>query len=231
MVPRQGAIAIFVKTPGYSPLKTRLAATIGQSLAEEFHQLSAKAVEAVVRVASKRTRAIPFWAVAEADAVSDPVWDEFPTISQGTGDLGTRLSHVNQILSTKYDYVIFLGADAPQLPVDYLIQAVNHLSSFTDRDQFVVGPASDGGFYLFGTQLCLSQETWLNIPYSESNTTEKLLKQIQNKGDVHLLPVLTDVDTDHELKAVKQQAGDARSILPEQLEVVEWIQKLGFQNP
>lgn len=231
MASRQGAIAIFVKTPGYSALKTRLAAIIGQTQAEQFHQLSAKAVEAVVRSVTEQKHVLPYWAVAEAAALSDLVWKQFPTISQGTGDLGTRLSHVNQLLSAKYDYVIFLGADTPQLSVDTLVQAVNYLTDFADRPRFVIGPASDGGFYLFGTQLCLSQESWLNIPYSEPNTAEILLKQIQDQGEVQLLPELTDVDTVHELEAVKQQAGDANAILPEQFQVIEWIQKLDFQNP
>ncbi len=222
---RQGAIAIFVKTPGYSPLKTRLAASIGQALAEEFHMLSATAVAAVVELVAKQKPVFPHWAVAEATALSDPSWNQFPTLSQGTGNLGARLAHVNQILSAKYDYVIFLGADAPQLPVDYLIQAVDYLSDFTDRPQFVLGPARDGGFYLFGTQMCLSQKTWLNIPYSESNTAEKLLEQIQGQGDVHQLPVLTDVDTVDELELITRQAGVTESILPEQQQVVEWIRQ------
>jgi glycosyltransferase A (GT-A) superfamily protein (DUF2064 family) len=33
-----GAIAIFVKTPGYSTVKTRLAAAVGSSVAHEWHE-------------------------------------------------------------------------------------------------------------------------------------------------------------------------------------------------
>ncbi|HCO24225.1 MAG TPA: hypothetical protein DIT97_14715, partial [Gimesia maris] len=49
MLSKQGAIAVFVKTPGYSPLKTRLAQSVGTVQAEQFHILSAKAVAAVVQ--------------------------------------------------------------------------------------------------------------------------------------------------------------------------------------
>ena len=231
MDPRQGAIAIFVKTPGYSPLKTRLAESIGETLAEQFHQLSAKAVEAVVRAVALQKPVFPFWAVAEEAALSDPLWKQFPTISQGTGDLGTRLAYVNQSLSATYDYVIFLGADAPQLPVASLATAVEYLSVITDRPRFVIGPACDGGFYLFGSQICLTQEAWLNVPYSASNTAEKLREQIQGRGDILELPILTDVDTVHELKKIKQEVSDMESVLPEQLQVIEWIQKCDSQNP
>ncbi|MFH1300678.1 MAG: TIGR04282 family arsenosugar biosynthesis glycosyltransferase [Planctomycetota bacterium] len=230
MNPSQGAIAVFVKTPGYSPLKTRLAASIGQTEAEQFHLLSAKAVEAVVQSAAKLKPVTPYWAVAEAAALSDPLWNQFSSIDQGTGDLGTRLSHVQRVLSETYDYVIFLGADAPQLPVASLAKAVELLSNFTARPQFVIGPASDGGFYLFGSQICLTREEWCQVPYSAANTTEMLLAQIQDRGDVHQLPVLTDVDTVDDLKSIGQEMSRVEAVLPAQRQVFEWIQQRHFQN-
>lgn len=223
MVPRQGAIAIFVKTPGFSPLKTRLAQSIGQTQAEQFHLLSAKAVEAVVQHVTARKPVVPYWAVAEEAALLNPLWNQFPTVFQGAGDLGMRLAHIDQCLFDTHDYAIFLGADAPQLPVTYLLEAVELLSKNVDQPQFVIGPANDGGFYLFGSQVSLTQKEWLDVPYSASNTAEKLLEQIQGRGTIHKLPVLDDVDTIDELEIIKQQVGVAGSILQEQQQVVEWI--------
>tara|TARA_R110002111_G_scaffold144910_2_gene211303 strand:- start:173129 stop:173824 length:696 start_codon:yes stop_codon:yes gene_type:complete len=230
MSPGQGAIAVFVKTPGHSPLKTRLAASIGQTAAEQFHLLSAKAVEAVVQSVAKQKQVTPYWAVAEAAALSDPIWQQFSSLDQGTGDLGTRLAHVQQVLSETHDYVIFLGADAPQLSAAYLMKAVEILSIFKDRPQFVIGPASDGGFYLFGSQICLTREEWCHVPYSAESTSEMLLAQIQDQGDVHQLPILTDVDTVHELKSIRQEMRHADLFLPELWQVVEWIQQQDFEG-
>lgn len=223
MVARQGAIAIFVKTPGFSPLKTRLAQSIGQTQAEQFHTLSAKAVEAVVRYVSEREPVVPYWAVAEEPALSSPIWKQFSTVFQGTGDLGMRLAHIDQCLFDAHDYIIFLGADSPQLPVSYLLEAIELLSKKTDQPQFVIGPAIDGGFYLFGSQVSLTQKEWLNIPYSASNTTEKLLEQIQRRGKIHKLPLLTDVDTINELQMIEQQVEIDNNLLLEQHQVLEWI--------
>ena len=50
------AVAIFVKTPGLSPLKTRLAKGIGSALATEFHRRAAAAVSAVARAAGSDIR-------------------------------------------------------------------------------------------------------------------------------------------------------------------------------
>lgn len=227
MVSSQGAIAIFVKTPGHSPLKTRLAASIGQSQAEQFHMLSAKAVESVVRHVSEQRLVIPYWAVAEEAAISDPLWKCFSTIFQGAGDLGMRLAHISQCLSEMHDYVILLGADAPQLPVAYLLETIDILSTDnTGQPQFVIGPANDGGFYLFGSQRCLSQQEWLNIPYSATNTTEKLLDQIQRQGTIHELPALTDVDTVNELRKLKRSSPQNQQLLPEQTHVIDWVEQL-----
>ena len=228
MVSRQGAIVIFVKTPGYSPLKTRLAQTIGQTQAEQFHCLSAAAVAAVIQEVALQKPVTPYWAVAEEAALEDLLWSQFATIFQGTGDLGTRLAHVNRVLSEKHDFVIFLGADAPQLPVSYLTDAVDLLMNVTEQRQFVLGPADDGGFYLFGTPVCLSQEAWLNVPYSTANTAEKLLAQLEGQGNIHRLPALTDVDTVRELQTIIHEQNTGAPLLPEQLQVIEWICQQDF---
>ena len=84
-----GAIAIFVKTPGLSPIKTRLVSSIGVSAAERFHLLSAKAIESVVLDAFRAEPAcIPYWAVAEKEAVHTPYWKSFQTIWQGCQGFG-----------------------------------------------------------------------------------------------------------------------------------------------
>ncbi len=53
------AIAIFVKTPGVSPLKTRLAASLGQEKALHFYKLSLKCIISTL----EETAINPYWAV------------------------------------------------------------------------------------------------------------------------------------------------------------------------
>ncbi|MDQ3495902.1 MAG: hypothetical protein M3485_10390, partial [Pseudomonadota bacterium] len=68
-------LAIFVKTPGHSPLKTRLAAGIGRESAERFHRLAAEAVAAVARAAQATPPGLATaWAVAEDSALDDALW-------------------------------------------------------------------------------------------------------------------------------------------------------------
>ena len=58
-----GAIAIFVKTPGLSPVKTRLAVKLGQKVAEEFHLTSAQAVAETVQTACKQDDIQGYYAI------------------------------------------------------------------------------------------------------------------------------------------------------------------------
>lgn len=230
MATRQGAIAVFVKTPGYSPLKTRLAEGIGQQQAEDFYRLSVQAVASVVTAAAQQTGVIPCWAVAEDAALSDPLWSDFVTIPQGAGDLGTRLAHVNRVLSEQHDFVIFLGADAPQLPVSFLTEAIRMLEQKREPSQFVMGPASDGGFYLFGTQNCVTAEVWCNVPYSADNTARQLRAELAAAGEMHLLPTLTDVDTARDLLAIEEEARESNQLEPAQRAVLEWIRGQNYSS-
>lgn len=230
MVSPQGAIAIFVKTPGYSPLKTRLAADLGQPAAEQFHVQAARAVQAVVASVAAQQPVRPFWAVAEPDACDNPLWNAFESIPQGAGGLGSRLARVNQRLLEQHAFVIFLGADTPQLPPAFLQAAIDVLATPTEQTRFVLGPAADGGFYLFGTSLCLPAQLWCSVPYSDSQTAAVLCEQLQSRGAVHQLPLLTDVDTINELPALKQELQEQETLLPEQQQLWEWIQGDDFSG-
>src|SRR3546814_381382 len=64
-----GALAIFVKTPGHSGLKTRLAAERGERYAVEWYRRAAAAVSSVARRAHARHGVTAYWAVAEAGAL------------------------------------------------------------------------------------------------------------------------------------------------------------------
>ncbi|HEV8692715.1 MAG TPA: hypothetical protein VGQ93_00795, partial [Lysobacter sp.] len=58
-------LAIFVKTPGYSPVKTRLAADCGRAYAEAWYRRAAAAVASVAKIAADREGIAVYWAVAE----------------------------------------------------------------------------------------------------------------------------------------------------------------------
>lgn len=205
------AIAIFVKTPSLSPLKTRLAAGVGDKAAQAFYRLSLNAVQTTVR----DVNVTPYWAVAEEGGLDNPLWKHFKSLYTGEGNLGQRQHHVYETLLKKYDQVLLVGADAPQLSKDLLEQAMLALNA----NDFVIGPARDGGYYLFGGRVSTPAEIWMDVPWSTSMTRERLETGLTSKP-FHL-PVLTDVDTENDLQYVEAEMLGVLS--KQQKQLVEWI--------
>ena len=227
------AIAIFVKTPGLSPIKTRLAYSIGVSKEEEFHVLSSKAVEAIVKTARISYPLIePYWAVAEPEGVRHSNWSRFKTIDQGEGSMGDRLNHVFHLLFEKHQSVIFIGADSPQIKSDLLVNAATQLgSSEYSRPPIVLGRCNDGGFYLFGSSVYIPASIWLNTPYSQKNTADGLVKHLSQKGlSVQDLPTLSDIDTLQDLLTFYEFYENETGLLPEQKMLLRWTNRLRIER-
>jgi rSAM/selenodomain-associated transferase 1 len=211
------AVAVFVKTPGRSPLKTRLAKTVGTEAAHKFYLLACKTIAQTLRQAQAETsQAVqPIWAVAEDDA--DASWSDFPIIHQGQGELGEKLHNVYSSLLARYDSVALIGADAPQITANDLKLTLNALSTGQD---FVAGPASDGGFYLFAGKTKIEKAIWLNTPYSQSDTLDRLFKAIKILGTATTLHRYTDIDTFEDIKeflieieSTQQTSDDKKELL------------------
>lgn len=208
----KGSAAIFVKTPGLSPVKTRLAVGIGESRAIAFHLASAKAVAAVVRRAAQDLDFIPYFAVAEAEALRSEIWSSLPTVYQGDGGLGLRLHRVYSELLTRHGHAILLGSDAPQLEADDLREAVGWISEPRDP-RFVFGPARDGGFWIFGGNRPLPESHWTSIEYSRPDTGSHLLAKTRPLGAIRTLRVLQDADQAEDLPGLSLAlAGLARPL-------------------
>jgi len=197
------AAAVFVKTPGYSPLKTRLAAGLGKSTAEEFHRLAAMCIaETLQRVSrllvSQGVSLTPCWAVAEEAAMHDPLWSDLQTISQGNGSLGARMHFVYSHLLDSHDAVLLLGADSPQISPRILSEAVTSLGG----QEFVLGPADDGGFYLLGGRRPIPLSVWDRVPYSVPETARCMVLELAALGKVAHIESLIDVDVLHDLEGI-----------------------------
>ena len=210
------ALAIFVKTPSLSPVKTRLAAGIGEAAALAFYMRSLRAVAAVARDAGVHV----VWAVGEADGVRDPLWarDGFEVMHTGDGDLGARQGVVYESLLARYERVILIGADAPQISVALINAAIEALA----EQDFVIGPARDGGYYLFGGRVSVMQNVWDNVTWSVATTRDELETGLGS--DVFHLPWLTDVDEQEDLARIVAEM--PKMMNEEQRAIVEWIGQL-----
>ncbi len=211
-------LAIFVKTPGHSPLKTRLAQRLGVADAEMFHILSAAAIGAVAQATPSLTA---YWAVAEASAIDDAHWQSLPCILQGAGDLGARMRQVCEQLRALHGCGILIGADAPQITAEDLQHACMALSNY----DCVIGLSEDGGFWLFGTRVALPDAAWIETPWSQPDTAARFIDAL---GDLHVarLRTLRDVDAIEDLPPLQNALQELPAPLTAQRALYSWLRGL-----
>lgn len=214
MIPKHPArevIIVFIKFPIAGQVKTRLAASLGVDHALRiYNELVALTFSVVSQwlhhrpegggSPSPRSAWIAFTPAelkAECRAWLADSIGTWPTpaewVPQTEGDLGARLQNAFQEAFTSgFSSVCAIGGDCPGLTAASLEQAFLDL---VDHD-VVIGPASDGGYYLIGSNTH-HPDLFDEIPWSTENTLRVTLNRARHAGlSVTLLPPLDDIDTE-----------------------------------
>jgi len=121
---------------------------------------------------------------------------------QPDGDLGQKLRQAFvRAFGEGRQRVVSVGTDCPDLSVDLLREAFDHLKK--DKT-VVVGPATDGGYYLIGlSERC--DALFQDIDWSTSKVLSQALQRAKDAGfKVHKLPTLSDIDTPSDLPVLEK---------------------------
>lgn len=226
-----GGVAIFVKTPGLSPLKTRLAAGIGAQAAEAWYL---RAADAVAEVAASVADLKPYFAVAEALGEARAFWHaraaeiDVPAsaigmLEQGSGSLGQRMAHVHARLLERHRFALLLGADTPQVARAELAAARDWLDA--DEARLCLGPARDGGFWLFGSNRPIPLRAWLAPSYSTPQAAAQFQHALDGVGAWHRLCVRSDVDTAADLEAAAAELSALQAPTRAQSGLLRWMRQ------
>jgi len=140
------------KAPRPGGAKTRLARAIGSVAASElsacFLRDVATAIEAVPEAVGRKGYAVYAPAGTE-NLLRDLFPEKFGLLLKASDDLGDALFDATRdLLLAGHDCVLLVNGDSPTLPPEFLVQAIEVLRKAGDR--LVLGPASDGGYYLIG---------------------------------------------------------------------------------
>ena len=208
------AVAIFVKTPELSAVKTRLWPGIGRAQAERLHRASAGAVQSVVVRASSSDKVQGYWALAESTEASARLWPGLHHVEQGDGSLGERMAAVYRQLRQHHQSVVLIGADAPQLESSVLLQAADWLDAKQAR--LTIGRAVDGGFWLFGGNTNIGAQAWLKPRYSEHETANEFITAMDPFGAWFEVGNLHDLDTIDDIAPVRAQLDSLTTATAEQ---------------
>lgn len=202
------ALAVFVKTPGLSPIKTRLAKSIGESQALKVYQKCLEMTQLKIDqlVAESSQILVPYWAVAEKEGLTAAHWKSWNRIYQGEGELGDRLSRVYEELLSQFDGVILMGADSPLFPSTEINDGISWLAN--NEFGALVGPTLDGGYYAFGFRKPVPKSIWTSVPYSTSTTLASFLDLLPSQIEKNFLSKHWDVDTQDDLRRLEREVPD-----------------------
>lgn len=184
-------LGIFAKRPKPGQVKTRLAAETSPAWAAEVAR--AFLLDTLARMSTIVARRVLAFAPADAEACfAELVQGRFELTPQDDGDLGQRMAaFFTQQLDRGAAATVLIGTDSPTLPVAYIEQAFVALRTA----DVVLGPATDGGYYLVGCGKRLPP-IFAGIRWSSASVlAETVAKLTEPDWKLALLPPWYDIDT------------------------------------
>ena len=182
----QPRIVIFARWPQAGRAKTRLIPRFGaQGAAQIYRKLLARTISAA------RDSGLPFAlrvTGGEGAHFRETYGADLALEEQGEGDLGARLARVE-------GPALVIGSDCPALDGAMMVRAAAALKDA----EVVVGPASDGGYYLIGFR-DTPQYLFADMEWSTPEVFAETIARLEARGIAPaLLPELSDVDEPDDL--------------------------------
>lgn len=194
-------LIVFAKNPIPNQVKTRLIPKVSpEQAASLYRAFLADWCETLAEL-SNVDLVIAYTPIEGLPELQTLIGDDVTYIPQtGTG-LGQRLTSATQwAAENRYNKILLVGSDSPTLPLSYIFQAVVGL----DARDVVIGPSTDGGYYLIGVS---SKNLTTTVPFvfeeiawSTADVFQQTVERIQTVNvTLKLLPPWYDVDTPEDL--------------------------------
>ncbi|UWX56635.1 TIGR04282 family arsenosugar biosynthesis glycosyltransferase [Maribacter litopenaei] len=187
-------LLIFTRNPELGKGKRRLAAKVGDQAALDIYNFL---LDHTVKITSG----------LYADKTvyySDEIWEQdkwdnkkYDKKLQTGEDLGARMLNAFQDgFSRGYERIIIIGSDLYDLSQEDLEEGFKVLA----QNDFVIGPAEDGGYYLLGMKQ-LKPELFKNKDWGTESVLEATLSDLKDEKKV-LLELRNDVDYYEDIKDI-----------------------------
>ncbi len=191
-------LLIFTRYPDVGRVKTRLIPALGEVRATQLHR---DMTEHTLNIARALRVMHPVLITACFTGGTVPkmqqwLGDDLDYWLQVGEDLGQRmLNALGSALGATCDRALIIGTDCPALEPSILADAFHQL----DNHDLVLGPATDGGYYLIGMGRVMP-ELFTDIAWgSRAVLSSTLAIADLHHRSVALLPMLSDVDRPEDL--------------------------------
>lgn len=199
-------VLVVAKAPEPGRAKTRLAATVGDLVAAEIAAAALLDTLDAVAEAPVASRVVALTGDLDAAAGAPQIrhgLEQFTVIEQRGDSFADRLANAHADSAGGYP-VLQIGMDTPQVSADLLADCARRLL----QAPAVLGPASDGGWWLLGVRVPAMAECLRAVPMSQSDTGELTLKALRDNGvSVEQVEWLDDFDIADDVAAVRDACG------------------------
>ena len=186
-------LAVFVRFPQPGQAKTRLIPALGpEGAAELQHKMTLHTLRSARDLRRlRRTEVTVRYSGGDEQAMRSLYGADLGLAPQGEGDLGQRLRRItDEAFANGTDALVIIGSDCPELTPAIMQEAFDALR----RHDVVLGPASDGGYYLIGLRRP-APELFDGIAWGTNAVLTQTLQAASRLGlSTATLGVLNDVD-------------------------------------
>jgi rSAM/selenodomain-associated transferase 1 len=203
-----------VKHPRPGRVKTRLAAAYGLDAACALQR--AFIVDLAARLAG--TGWPTTWAVSPPDAPFADIVPGACCIGQRGRDLGARMAAATaDLFADGPGPVLVLGADTPHVALDAVRAAACALEA---RADVVLGPATDGGYWLVGLR-APAPALFAGVPWGTASVLDATLARARAHGlDTRFVEAAFDVDEPADVLRLRDLLARGEVVLPETARVL-----------
>ncbi len=205
------ALAVAAKAPLPGTVKTRLHSLLSKDDATELYRCFLKDTLALAASVPRTETVISYTPVGSEHFFKGIVTNGERLLAQRGASFGDKLFHaLSDLLSEGFSSAVIMDSDSPTLPRHYLVQAFEELAR--EGDRVVLGPATDGGYYLIGIKRP-HRQLFDRITWSTSRVLGETIERARETGlEVVLLPEWYDVDGVEEFARLRREMTDgARS--------------------
>jgi rSAM/selenodomain-associated transferase 1 len=199
-------VLVFTRYPQPGSTKTRLAKVLGNRGAAALQKKLTEKTLARVRqfLQKNRAAAAVYHEGGSREEMLQWLGPDLDYLAQPDGDLGQRLTGAfREAFGQGYFRVVIIGADCPDLLASHIEEAFSILRS----QDLVIGPATDGGYYLIGLSRP-EPALFAAIPWGAGDVLEKTLEIAEQKGlSLAQLETLSDVDRPEDLQHLDYHTG------------------------
>jgi rSAM/selenodomain-associated transferase 1 len=199
----ENILIVFAKYPVPGQVKTRLSKSIGVFKACNIYKCFVPVV--IERTRSEKYSTVVFFTPQEKLAqMKTWLGNKYDYIPQSKGSLGTRLKQAfKQMFLAGAKKVVVIGSDSPLLENQIIEQAFAEL----DEHDCVIGPSSDGGYYLLGAKRNIP-ELFDITEWSTNVVFQKTMQQVEKQRlKAKVLAEHFDIDEKEDLNLLFKKLG------------------------